>query len=310
MDQEIYELYRKNGISHVLAISGLHVSILGLGLWKALRRCGFGFAAAGGAAGAFLFCYGLMTGFGPSVVRAAAMCGLSFLAAFLGRTYDLMSALCIPALALLWSRPCLLTQASFQLSFLAAGAVAFPGGFLIRRFKARGLFQTLLVSASIQAATAPAVLYHSFELPLYGIFLNLLVIPLMTYVVVSGLLGLAASLFSMKAGAALLGGAHYILGLYKAMGEGTQRLPGASLVVGRPSLAAMVLFLAGAFLGILLASRILEQRRSRPQAFLILCLFWAGSVFFFFSPPRKGLPYFWMWARGMGSFCPAEEGPC
>ena len=102
-----------------------------------------------------------MTGFGPSVVRAAAMCGLSFLAAFLGRTYDLMSALCIPALALLWSRPCLLTQASFQLSFLAAGAVAFPGGFLIRRFKARGLFQTLLVSASIQAATAPAVLYHS-----------------------------------------------------------------------------------------------------------------------------------------------------
>lgn len=73
------------------------------------------------------------------------------------------------------------------------------------------------------------------------------------------------------------------------MGEGTQRLPGASLVVGRPSLTAMVLFLAGAFLGILLASRILEQRRSRPQAFLILCLFWAGSVFFFFSPPRKGL---------------------
>lgn len=65
MDQGIYELYRKNGISHVLAISGLHVSILGLGLWKALRRCGFGFAAAGGAAGAFLFCYGLMTGFGP-----------------------------------------------------------------------------------------------------------------------------------------------------------------------------------------------------------------------------------------------------
>lgn len=55
----------------------------------------------------------------------------------------------------------------------------------------------------------------------------------MTYVMVSGLLGLAASLFSMKAGAALLGGAHYILGLYKAMGEGTQRLPGASLVVGR-----------------------------------------------------------------------------
>ena len=128
---------------------------------------------------------------------------------------------------------------------------------------------------------------------------------------VSGLLGLAASLFSMKAGAALLGGAHYILGLYKAMGEGTQRLPGASLVVGRPSLAAMVLFLAGAFLGILLASRTLEQRRSRPQAFLILCLFWAGSVFFFFRRPGMGcLPYFWMWARGMGSFWPAEEGPC
>lgn len=291
MDQELYELYRKNGISHVLAISGLHVSIIGLGLWKALRRCGLGFGAAGGAAGLFLFCYGLMTGFGPSVVRAAAMCGLSFLAVFLGRTYDLLSAMCIPALALLWTRPCLLTQASFQLSFLAAGAVAIPGGILVRRFEARGLLQTLLVSASIQAATAPAVLYHSFELPAYGMLLNLLVVPLMTYVVISGLLGLAVSFVSMEAGAALLGGAHYILAFYKAMGEAVQRLPGARLVLGRPSPAAMVLFLSEGFLGLALAFRILEQDRgrARSRAALLLALSWAGSIFFFLPPPQRGL---------------------
>lgn len=270
LDEEVYALYRKNGISHLLAISGLHVSIIGMGLWRGLRAGGLGYPAAGAVSWGFLLVYGCMTGFGPSVVRAVCMTGISFLAAGLGRTYDLPSAMCIPAAGLLLLRPYLLTQASFQLSFLAVGAVFFPGSFLIRRLSARGLYEGFLMSASIQAVTAPVILFHSFEFPVYGVVLNLLVIPLMTYVVVSGGLGLAVSAVWLTGGRALLGGAHYILKVYETAGELVQRLPGASLVLGRPSWIQMILFYMGILAGILVVLR-------RGKKWLVL---WAASLMF------------------------------
>ncbi len=60
LDSAVYELYRKNGISHLLAISGLHVSIVGLGIWKIFRKGGAGFWFAGVGAGGFLCVYGMM----------------------------------------------------------------------------------------------------------------------------------------------------------------------------------------------------------------------------------------------------------
>ena len=73
LDSEIYELYRKNGISHLLAISGLHVSIVGLGIWKIFRKGGAGFWISGIFAGGFLCAYGMMVGSGASVTRAVSM---------------------------------------------------------------------------------------------------------------------------------------------------------------------------------------------------------------------------------------------
>lgn len=241
LDSGIYELYRKNGISHLLAISGLHVSIVGLGIWKLFRKGGAGFWISGIFAGGFLCAYGMMVGSGASVARAVSMAGLSFLAAAVGRTYDLPTAMCIPAAGLLLSHPYLLTQASFQLSFLAVTSLVYPG----RLFSSRGekLFTNEKISAaasafftsfSIQIVTAPVILWHSFGIPVYGVFLNLIVIPLMTYVVISGFLGLGLSFLSESVGGAMLGGAHYILKFYEMVCNGTGELPGAELVLGQP----------------------------------------------------------------------------
>lgn len=281
MDGGIYELYRKNGISHLLAISGLHVSVIGMGLWKGLRRCKVGYGAAGVIAWGVLLCYGGMTGFGPSVTRAVFMAGISFLAAGLGRTYDLPSAMCIPALGLLLFRPYLLTQASFQLSFLAVGAVFFPGGYLAGQLKAKGIFQALLISASVQAVTAPVILFHSFELPVYGVLLNIIVIPLMAYVMVSGIMGTAVSFFSVPGGAALLGGAHYILEFYQWAGELVQKLPGAVIVPGRPEWQQIVLFYGGILAGVWALGR-----HGRKVSWGIL---WGLSFWFLLPLPRPGL---------------------
>ncbi len=262
LDSGIYELYRKNGISHLLAISGLHVSIVGLGIWKLFRKGGAGFWLSGIFAGGFLFAYGMMVGSGASVVRAVSMAGLSFLAAAVGRTYDLPTAMCIPAAGLLLAHPYLLTQASFQLSFLAVTSLVYPG----RLFSGRGekLFTNEKISAaasafftslSIQMVTAPVILWHSFGIPVYGVFLNLIVIPLMTYVVISGFLGLSLSFLSVSVGGAMLGGAHYILKFYEVICNGIGRLPGAELVLGQPEVWKI-----GCYYGLMILGAIVFER--------------------------------------------------
>lgn len=74
----------------------------------------------------------MMVGSGASVTRAVSMAGLSFLAAAVGRTYDLPTAMCIPAAGLLLAHPYLLSQASFQLSFLAVTSLIYPGRLFLR----------------------------------------------------------------------------------------------------------------------------------------------------------------------------------
>lgn len=243
LDSEIKDLYQKNGIAHLLAISGLHLSIIGMGGYKLLRKAGLGYKGAGLAGAAFIFCYGAMTGGSPSVVRAIVMMSTGFLASYLGRTYDLLSALSLALLMLVWETPELLTQGGVQLSF---GAVFAVGGVLpvIQDYlgKERKILGALAVSAAIQLVTLPVILWDFFQFPVYGIFLNLLVIPLMGGVICSGIGTALLGGISYKAGALAAGTGHYILRFYEWLCHGTERLPYHTLVMGRPAAAAVILY--------------------------------------------------------------------
>jgi len=296
LDSGIYELYRKNGISHLLAISGLHVSIVGLGIWKMFRKGGAGFWISGIFAGGFLLAYGMMVGSGASVARAVSMAGLSFLAAAVGRTYDLPTAMCIPAAGLLLTHPYLLTQASFQLSFLAVTSLVYPG----RLFSGRGkkLFTNEKISAaasafftslSIQMVTAPVILWHSFGIPVYGVFLNLIVIPLMTYVVISGFLGLGLSFLSVPVGSAMLGGAHYILKFYEGICNWTGELPGAELVLGQPEVWKIGCYYGFVVLGVVIYESGMKIAENKKHRLIFLCAAWLAAFLFLLPSRPTGL---------------------
>ncbi|MFR8017818.1 MAG: DNA internalization-related competence protein ComEC/Rec2 [Clostridiaceae bacterium] len=296
LDSEIYELYRKNGISHLLAISGLHVSIVGLGIWKIFRKGGAGFWISGIFAGGFLCAYGMMVGSGASVARAVSMAGLSFLAAAVGRTYDLPTAMCIPAAGLLLAHPYLLSQASFQLSFLAVTSLIYPG----RLFSSRGekLFTDEKISAaasafftslSIQVVTAPVILWHSFGIPVYGVFLNLIVIPLMAYVVISGFLGLGLSFLSESVGGAMLGGAHYILKFYEVICNWTGELPGAELVLGQPEIWKIGCYYGLMIFGAVVYERGMEIAENKKHRLVLLCAAWLAAFLFLLPSRQTGL---------------------
>ncbi len=260
MDQSVKDLYQRSGISHLLAISGLHLSMLGMGIYKLFRKAGVGYGAAALAGGAAVISYGLMTGASGSALRAAIMLTTAFLAAFLGRTYDLLSALSLAAFMLAFSRPFLIGDSGFQLSFGAVLGIGLLGAELENVMELKRAWQkSLLISLSVQLMTAPVVLWHYFQYPAYGICLNLLVVPLMGYVIGSGLLGIGAGFFLPALGVAAVGSGHYILWGYQKLCQLFLSLPGSEILLGRPGwgqIAAYYLLLAG----MVLALRKVEKR--------------------------------------------------
>lgn len=203
LSEELRERFQDNGIAHILAVSGLHVSLIGMSVYSALRFWGISYGWAGLGASALLTFYGLVTGFGASVFRAVFMVEVSCLAAYLGRSYDLLSALSLSLILQAWQSPYLLFSAGLQLSYGAVAAIGLETEELRKvgkkrkereeeeqeKEKKKG-YETLMLSLAIQLYTMPIQLYHYFTFPMLGIFLNLIVIPLFTYAAGSGLLAL------------------------------------------------------------------------------------------------------------------------
>jgi competence protein ComEC len=119
LDADVRALYQKAGISHILAISGLHVSLLGMGLYRLLRRCHATYLQAGSVTAFFVVSYGILTGNSVSTRRAILMLLLALLSDLLGRGYDLLSGLGLAVLVLLGENPFLTGNLGFLFSVVA-----------------------------------------------------------------------------------------------------------------------------------------------------------------------------------------------
>lgn len=291
--KEIKSLYQKNGIAHLLAISGLHMSLIGFFLYKLLRKAGVGYGGAGLAGTILIVLYGMLAGGSSSVVRAVIMMSGGFLASYLGRTYDLLSAASLALILLAFRSPLLLTQGGVQLSF---GAVFAIGGIkpVMENWIGREHRGVTSLSAviSIQAVTMPIILYHFYQLPLYALFLNMLVIPLMGGVICSGfgviLLGSIYPILGMGAG----GVGHYILVFYEYLCTGMSRLPGHNLILGRPLPEQMVVYGFIMAAGLLYMDTQITKKQRRFSWGLKVCLLvimYAGSILIFRPVPVNGL---------------------
>lgn len=239
MDEDIRSLYQENGIAHILAVSGLHLSILGLGVYELLRRFGRSKAASGLVAALLIVSYGILTGCPGSALRAVLMLLLRFLGAAVGRSYDMLTAMAAAALFLLWKEPFMLFSAGFQLSFLAVLAIGLSHALPAPKHP---LLAGLWLSFYLQLLTLPVILFHYFRFPLYGIFLNLIVLPLMGCVIYSGVFGVGLFALSEKFATIAVGGGHWILRLYTLLCTRCATLPYSSLLLGRPSMHNILLY--------------------------------------------------------------------
>lgn len=123
LDTEIKDLYMENGISHILAISGLHVSLIGLFIFKLFKKIHVNQKVSIILSIFFLYSYGALTNFSVSTNRAVVMLVVSFLGILLGKTYDLLSGLSFSAFIILLQNPTEIYNTGFLLSFGAVLAI-------------------------------------------------------------------------------------------------------------------------------------------------------------------------------------------
>lgn len=254
LDEEIKELYQENSISHLLSISGLHISLLGGAVFLFLRRLKVSFSFPLITSSIILIIYGAFTGFSVSTSRAIVMMSVLFISFVIGKSYDLPSGLALAALILIVMNHRVIYQSGFLLSFFAVIGIFYIMPELLYIFKVdiyhkRGIIKglhlllaSIISSISILLATLPIVLNNFYEVSLTGILINIIVIPLMSLVVITGLLGGFVALVSEILGSFLLGITHYILNLYTLFCRLGDRLTFLRLIIGKPDKWQIVLY--------------------------------------------------------------------
>ncbi|MGN1258701.1 MAG: ComEC/Rec2 family competence protein [Christensenellales bacterium] len=177
----IKDSFSVSGLSHLLAVSGLHVGFLLVimnfvlnKLLKSKTKITLIIEAT------FLIIYAFICDFSPSVVRASVMAIISMYALVRGRQYDGLNALCLSAIILLFINPFTLFDVGFQLSFACVFSLFCLTGklnFLFSKVMPLKLSSSLAVGVSATAGTFPIISYYFGSVSLLSILVNLVAIP-------------------------------------------------------------------------------------------------------------------------------------
>lgn len=268
LDEDVSLLYKQNGISHMIAISGLHVSLLGLTLFKLMRRLGIHILPSTFASIFLLYSYGILTGFGVSTNRSIVMLILYMISLLAGRTYDLMSSTALSALLILIQNPMELFSAGFLLSFGAIAAIGTIFQVLKKMISTENsMIESLLMCMSIQFVTTPILLYYFYEIPTYSVFINLIIIPLSSLVILLAVIAVILGLIYLPLGIFFIGGVHFLLIVFEEVCKLALHLPFRRILTGRPDSVVLITY----FL-ILIVFLLLNQEKVRRLSLIILAL--------------------------------------
>ena len=283
MDQDLAGQYRRMGIFHILSISGMHVTILTMAAFSLLKLV-MPERRAGVLVLVVMIAYCLMTGAAVPTVRAVTMGGLLVLGRVLYRDYDLLASVSLAGIVLLIYEPLYLFNVAFQLSFGAVfgiGILKAPieRGLALLRLPKGKLRESLSVGIAAVVASYIVFAHHLYEIPLYSVLGNLVIMPTVTVLLVLGVLVGLIGLVWLPGAYIIAGPVYFILRFYELASSFFASLPGAMAIVGGGSLAV-----TGLGVGVVLAfayafSGFGDDFKKRLVLFFSLVLVLIGAVF-------------------------------
>ena len=284
--REIYDMFCRTGTSHIIAISGFNISIIASCVFFALRSImgrsewlllRFDITRAAALLSVFpIVAFAFIAGLGVSTVRATVMV-LIFLASLLAyRERDLPNTLAFSAFVILFFSPVSLFDVSFQLSFAAVAAILY----LVPRASAllpdldespgpvkrctRAFILFLIVTLSATLGTLPLILFYFNLLSLSVIPANLILLPVLGYIVLFlGMAVIAASVFSSWLAGLFVQAAAFFVGISIRAADLISRIPYSYINVPTPTLGEIAAFyvLIFAAAGLLPGKKQTDERR-------------------------------------------------
>ena len=184
------------GALHVLALSGLHVGLVVLLLqwiFRPLKYLPYGHGIQAMALLVLLWGYALICGLSPSITRAVCMYSVWQIGQIIGRPISGSNSVLLTFILLLWWSPYWLFSVGFQLSFTAVMALTYIPSRVQKIWRPRNrifryLMQLTVVGIAAQVGVGPLSVYYFHQFPLLFWLSNLIAIPLMTPILVLGLI--------------------------------------------------------------------------------------------------------------------------
>ncbi|MEQ6355485.1 DNA internalization-related competence protein ComEC/Rec2 [Lysinibacillus sp. M3] len=181
VDHDLQRAYQKLGITHIFAISGLHVAFVSWLFFEGLLRIGVRKEIATLVLLIILPIYGVIAGGAPSVWRAVSVVELIMLMRYFRWHVFIDDALAISFICFVLLEPGVIYQIGFQLSYLAAVSLVYSA-VIFRRF-ANWLIRSFFITFVCQLLVYPLLLHHFYEISISSFLANIIFVPLFSFVI-------------------------------------------------------------------------------------------------------------------------------
>lgn len=192
----IKKSFQRSGLLHLLAASGMNVALI-YGIWFfVLRKLRVPFNISVSSGIFVVIFYSLMTGLGPSVIRAAFMLIFILIGKLIDRDAHSVSLLSFVALLMLIYNPAYVNDVGFQLSFIVTFGLLIMAPVIFEKIKVMPawLSGAIFVPLIAQIWVAPIQMYYFNSFSLYSVFANIAILPFVTIVSFGGFISAVLAL--------------------------------------------------------------------------------------------------------------------
>lgn len=267
LEEDLNSLFQINGISHIMVISGLHISFIGSIIYKLLNGMGINRNISAGITITVVILYGNMTGAGYATMRVVIMLITSIFGERLSRDYDMLTAMSLALLILLLKNPFSILDGGMILSFFAIGGVCMGdyvkkviwGTVKLKKMKRKPPVKyffatTLVTSLSVNIMLVPVLCNLYYGIPVYSVLLNICIIPVMGIIIELGFAGLILSYINVVWGRLTYLPLKYILKIMESLCGITMKIPFHYINTGKESTVWMIVYYFGLFVTLIIIS--------------------------------------------------------
>ncbi len=292
---ELKDIFKSGGISHILCVSGMHISLLGSIILWLLNRLKINKHVALIFACILTTLYSMLCGMSISTTRALITFFIQALAFFLKRQYDRLGTLSVIMLFMLFFNPLLCYNSGFIFSFWSVFSFS-----IIAETSGKNRLYTALL---LQMFSMPIVALYYYEIPVLSFAVNLLLLPYLGAVLILGLAGSFIGLILPSIATPILFPCHIILKAYVFVCEKIDALPMSNIITGYPSYIKLLVYFVILFFFIWLVK--IKPKFSFP---LITTGFISLILLLSFNLPRESFITFLDVGQGDGIFINDSAG--